>query len=50
MDRLVCIKCPHSEFINPRKEICYKTGGLYCRKLKIVVGKYDPCRLKTKKT
>jgi len=42
----ICIKCPEARFIDPTKEICYKTGGLYCKKLKIIVGKYDPCRLR----
>lgn len=45
-EELVCIRCEHAVFLDPKKEICYKTGGLYCRKLKAVVGKYDPCRLK----
>lgn len=46
MTELICIKCPEAEFLDPKKEICYKTGGLFCRKLKTVVGKYDPCRIK----
>ncbi len=41
----ICIKCHESRFLDPTKEICYKTGGLYCRVLKIIVGKYDPCHL-----
>lgn len=41
---LICIKCGHAVFLDPKKEICYKTGGLYCKKLKAIVGKYDPCR------
>ncbi|MFQ5480140.1 MAG: hypothetical protein ACE5DW_02580 [Thermodesulfobacteriota bacterium] len=41
----ICIRCPESRFLDPGKEICYKTGGLYCRLLKAVVGKYEPCRL-----
>ncbi|MBI5343900.1 MAG: hypothetical protein HZB83_00945 [Deltaproteobacteria bacterium] len=49
MNNLICIRCPHATFINPKKEICYKTGGLYCKKLKAVVGKYDPCRIKNDK-
>ena len=40
---LICIKCPESVFLDPKKEICYKTGGLWCKKLKAVVGKYEPC-------
>ncbi len=47
---LICIKCPSAEFLDPKKEICYKTGGLYCKKLKQIVGKYDRCRVgRTKK-
>lgn len=46
MEDLICIRCEHAVFLNPKKEICYKTGGLFCRKLKAIVGKYDPCRLK----
>lgn len=45
---LICMECGHAIFLDPKKEICYKTGGLYCRKLKAVVGKYDPCRLKAR--
>jgi len=41
----ICIKCPKARFLDPSKEICYKTGGLYCGVLKIIVGKYEPCRL-----
>jgi hypothetical protein len=48
MTELICIKCPEAEFLDPKKEICYKTGGLFCRKLKTVVGKYDPCHIKEK--
>ncbi|MFQ5442333.1 MAG: hypothetical protein ACE5EB_06375 [Thermodesulfobacteriota bacterium] len=48
-EKLICIKCPDARFIDPGKEICYKTGGLYCKKLKAVVGKYDACRLKQPK-
>jgi hypothetical protein len=44
MTGLICIKCPSAEFLDPKKEICYKTGGLYCKKLKQIVGKYDQCR------
>ncbi len=47
--KLICIKCPEARFIDPGKEICYKTGGLFCKKLKAVVGKYDACRLKRAK-
>jgi hypothetical protein len=39
--------CPHALFLDPRKEICYKTGGLFCKKLREVVGKYDACRIRT---
>lgn len=42
----ICIECAHSVFLDPKKDICWKTGGLFCKKLKAVVGKYDPCRLK----
>jgi hypothetical protein len=45
---LICLKCAEAVFLGP-KEICYKTGGLYCRKLKAIVGKYDPCRAKARK-
>lgn len=45
MDKPVCIRCTHAVFLDPKKEICYKTGGLYCRKLKAIVGKYDQCRV-----
>ncbi|MFQ5353847.1 MAG: hypothetical protein ACE5DR_02770 [Thermodesulfobacteriota bacterium] len=41
----ICIKCPEARFIDTTREICYKTGGLYCRRLKVIVGKYEPCRL-----
>ncbi len=44
MTGLICIRCPSAEFLDPKKEICYKTGGLYCKKLKQIVGKYDQCR------
>ncbi len=47
-DGLICIKCEYAVFLDPKKDICYKTGGLYCRKLKEIVGKYDPCRVKEK--
>ena len=40
---LICIECPESVFLDPKKEICYKTGGLWCKKLKAIVGKYEPC-------
>lgn len=40
---LICIECPESAFLDPTKEICYKTGGLWCKKLKAIVGKYEPC-------
>ncbi len=48
MTELICIKCPSARFLDPKKEICYKTGGLYCKKLKEIVGKYAPCRVKAK--
>ena len=48
MTELICIKCPSARFLDPKKEICYKTGGLYCKKLKEIVGKYDPSRVKAK--
>ena len=41
---LLCIQCPDAEFPEPRS-ICYKTGGLYCKRLDELVGKYDRCRL-----
>ncbi len=47
-DGLICIKCEYTVFLDPKKDICYKTGGLYCRKLREIVGKYDPCRVKEK--
>lgn len=46
MSDLICIRCDWAVFLDPRKEICYKTGGLFCKKLKTIVGKYDPCRIK----
>jgi len=46
----ICIKCRHAKFLNPKKEICYRTGGLYCVKLKEIVGKYEPCRISSMKT
>lgn len=42
----ICIKCCHAVFIDTTKEICYKTGGLFCKKLKTIVGKYDECKLR----
>lgn len=45
MSDLICIRCPFAVFLDPKKEICYKTGGLFCKKLKAIVGKYDACRL-----
>ncbi len=48
MTELICIKCPSAKFLDPKKEICYKTGGLYCKKLKEIVGKYDRCHVKGK--
>lgn len=42
---LICIRCDHAIFLDPKKEICCKTGGLFRKKLK-AVSKYDPCRLK----
>ncbi len=38
-----CIMCERATFLDPKKEICYKVGGLFCRKLKKIVGKYDAC-------
>lgn len=49
---LICIKCDFAEFIDPKKvepsqrEICWFTGGLYCKKLAIIVGKYEECQVK----
>jgi len=43
---LICIECPESIFLDPKKEICYKTGGLWCKSLKAIVGKYEPCMKK----
>ncbi len=48
MKELICIKCPSAKFLDPKRDICYKTGGLYCKKLKEIVGKYDLCRVKAK--
>ncbi len=48
MTELICIKCPSAKFLDPKRDICYKTGGLYCKKLKEIVGKYDLCRVKAK--
>lgn len=45
MPNLICIKCPQAIFLDPKKEICYKTGGLFCKRLKIIVDKYGPCRI-----
>lgn len=42
---VLCLQCPHSEFLDPSKEICYKTGGLWCVPLGRVVGKYDTCHM-----
>lgn len=50
MIELICIKCPEAEFLDPKKDICYKTGGLFCKRLKAIVGKYDQCLLKGAKT
>ncbi len=44
----VCIKCPEAGFLDPKKAICYKTGGLFCKKIKKIVGKYDACHIKEK--
>ncbi len=44
-DGLICIKCPEASFLDPKKEICYKTGGLWCARLNAIVGKYETCRL-----
>ena len=48
-EKLICIKCPEAGFLDPKKEICYRTGGLFCKKLKAIVGKYDACHLKSSK-
>jgi hypothetical protein len=45
---LICIRCPSAKFLDPKRDICYKTGGLYCKKLKVIVGKYDLCRVKAR--
>jgi hypothetical protein len=45
----ICIRCPHASFLDPRKDIRYKTGGLFCERFKEVVGKYDACRIRTAK-
>ena len=37
-EALICIECPESVFLDPKKEICYKTGGLWCKKLKAIGG------------
>ncbi|MBI5587642.1 MAG: hypothetical protein HY889_04660 [Deltaproteobacteria bacterium] len=44
MTDLICIRCEYAAFLDPKKDICYKTGGLFCKKLKVIVGKFDPCR------
>lgn len=44
MSDLICIKCDKSKFLDPEKDICYKTGGLFCTVLEEIVGKYEPCR------
>lgn len=46
MSDLICIRCAWAVFLDPKKDICYKTGGLFCKKLKTIAGKYDPCRFK----
>lgn len=43
---LICIKCDFAEFIAPENEIYMYTGGLYCKKSDIIVGKYEECRVK----
>lgn len=50
MRKLICIKCAQAEFLDPKKEICYKTGGLFCKRLQIIVGKYDLCHIKGRST
>jgi len=45
-EALICIECPESKFLDPKKEICYKTGGLWCKRLKAIVGKYESCMAK----
>jgi len=39
----ICINCERATFLDPKKEICYR--GLFCRKLKKIVGKYDACHM-----
>lgn len=46
MEELICLMCPESQFLDPKAEICWKTGGLYCKKLDIIVGKFDNCHEK----
>lgn len=36
----VCLICPKASFLDPQG-ICYKTGGLYCKRHERIVGKYD---------
>ncbi|MBI5887913.1 MAG: hypothetical protein HZB82_04275 [Deltaproteobacteria bacterium] len=43
---LICIKCNFAGFLDPKKEVCWFTGGLYCKKLDIIVGKYEECKAK----
>ncbi|MFQ5465035.1 MAG: hypothetical protein ACE5EI_03825 [Thermodesulfobacteriota bacterium] len=45
MKDLICLKCPESRFLDPSTEICWKTGGLWCGRLKRIVGKFDPCHI-----
>lgn len=48
MEKLICIKCDESQFLDPKKEICYRTGGLWCNRYETIVGKYDECLEETK--
>ena len=46
MEEPICLMCPESQFLDPKAEICWKTGGLYCKKLDMIVGKFDNCHEK----
>lgn len=43
MEEDICIMCDHARFLDPKKEICWKTGGLYCTVFDRIVAKYDNC-------
>jgi len=43
MEESFCIMCEHARFLDPKKEICWKTGGLYCTIFERIVAKYDNC-------